>query len=131
MRQHPTPEFKSFAHAMIDAGVDIFHGHSAHIFQGIEIYKKRPILYDTGDFIDDYAIDEKLRNDQTFFFKIFINKENNKIHITHIELFPCLINNVQVNHAVGDERMAIIKKMRMLCQEMDTLLNSDNKIIII
>ena len=41
---------------MIDEGIDIIHGHSAHIFQGIEIYKNKVIMYSTGDFVDDYAI---------------------------------------------------------------------------
>ena len=39
MRQRPTKQFKELARAVIDAGADIFHSHSAHIFQGIEIYK--------------------------------------------------------------------------------------------
>src|SRR5205823_902414 len=43
MVQHPSPLFRAFAHAVMDAGADIFHGHSAHIFQGIEIYQGRPI----------------------------------------------------------------------------------------
>ena len=37
-------------------GVDIYYGHSAHVFQGVEVYRGKPILYDTGDFIDDYAV---------------------------------------------------------------------------
>jgi len=74
MRQRPTKAFKEFAHAVIDAGADIFHGHSAHIFQGIEIYKGKLIMYDTGDFIDDYAVDDELRNDQTFLFLVTLSK---------------------------------------------------------
>jgi poly-gamma-glutamate synthesis protein (capsule biosynthesis protein) len=64
MRQVPSPEFVAFAHAVMDAGADIFHGHSAHLFQGIEIYNGKPILYDSGDLIDDYYVDPELRNDQ-------------------------------------------------------------------
>jgi poly-gamma-glutamate synthesis protein (capsule biosynthesis protein) len=64
MRQAPDPGFVEFAHAVIDAGADIFHGHSAHVFQGIEIYRGKPILYDTGDLLDDYRVDPQLRNDQ-------------------------------------------------------------------
>jgi len=51
MRLRPPREFRTLAHRLIDAGADIFHGHSAHNFQGIEIYKGKPIFYDTGDFI--------------------------------------------------------------------------------
>lgn len=31
----------------MDRGVDIFHGHSAHLFQGVEQYKQELILDDT------------------------------------------------------------------------------------
>jgi poly-gamma-glutamate synthesis protein (capsule biosynthesis protein) len=41
----------SFAHAMIDAGADVFVGHGPHVLRGIEIYKGKPILYSLGNFI--------------------------------------------------------------------------------
>jgi poly-gamma-glutamate capsule biosynthesis protein CapA/YwtB (metallophosphatase superfamily) len=40
-----------FAHAAIDAGADVFHGHGPHRDRGIEIYKGRPIFYSIGHFI--------------------------------------------------------------------------------
>lgn len=43
-----------FAHRLVDAGVDIVHGHSSHHPRPIEIYRDRPILYGCGDVIDDY-----------------------------------------------------------------------------
>ncbi|MEU4429952.1 CapA family protein [Nocardia rhamnosiphila] len=45
---------RQFAHRLIDAGIDIVHGHSAHHPRPIEIYRGRPILYGCGDVIDDY-----------------------------------------------------------------------------
>ena len=68
MRKRPLAEHRSFAHELIDLGVDILHGHSAHLFQGIEMYRDKAIFFDTGDFVDDYAIDRDLRNDLSFFF---------------------------------------------------------------
>ena len=44
----------AFAHRLIDAGVDIVHGHSSHHPRPIEIYRGKPILYGCGDVIDDY-----------------------------------------------------------------------------
>jgi hypothetical protein len=49
----PPVPFRKFAHAAIEAGFDIVHGHSSHVTQGVEIYCGRPILYDTGSFIGD------------------------------------------------------------------------------
>jgi hypothetical protein len=39
MRARPSVAFQRFAHRVIDAGADIFWGHSAHVVQGIEIYR--------------------------------------------------------------------------------------------
>jgi poly-gamma-glutamate synthesis protein (capsule biosynthesis protein) len=66
MVQRPKAVFRRFARAVIDLGVDIYCGHSAHVFQGVEIYRGKPILYDTGDFIDDYAVNPELCNDWSF-----------------------------------------------------------------
>jgi poly-gamma-glutamate synthesis protein (capsule biosynthesis protein) len=43
-----------FAHALIDGGVDIVHGHSSHHPRPVEVYRGRLVLYGCGDFIDDY-----------------------------------------------------------------------------
>jgi len=48
-------EQRAFAHKLIGgAGVDIVHGHSSHHPRGIEIYRRKPIFYGCGDFINDY-----------------------------------------------------------------------------
>jgi poly-gamma-glutamate synthesis protein (capsule biosynthesis protein) len=44
----------SFAHRLIDGGVDLVHGHSSHHPRGLEVYRGRLILYGCGDFISDY-----------------------------------------------------------------------------
>ncbi|MDI3315284.1 MAG: CapA family protein [Mycobacterium sp.] len=49
-----TPDEIGFAHRLIDAGVDIVHGHSSHHPRPIEIYRGKPILYGCGDVINDY-----------------------------------------------------------------------------
>ncbi|MBW3562619.1 MAG: CapA family protein [Actinobacteria bacterium] len=43
-----------FAHALIDGGVDVVHGHSSHHPRPIEVYRDRLILYGCGDLINDY-----------------------------------------------------------------------------
>jgi len=118
MRQRPSNEFKEFAHAIIDAGADTFHGHSAHIFQGIEIYKGRLIMYDAGDLVDDYAIDSELRNDQTFLFLVTLSKNK----IKKVELIPGLIYLMQVNKATDADFEEIADKMVKLSEEMGTKL---------
>jgi poly-gamma-glutamate capsule biosynthesis protein CapA/YwtB (metallophosphatase superfamily) len=54
MRLQPRARFRAFARAAIERGVDIVHGHSAHVFQAVEAHRGGVILYDTGNFIDDH-----------------------------------------------------------------------------
>ncbi|MCF3135202.1 CapA family protein [Streptomyces olivochromogenes] len=43
-----------FAHALVDGGVDVIHGHSSHHPRPVEVYRERLVLYGCGDFVDDY-----------------------------------------------------------------------------
>ncbi|MFB9905414.1 CapA family protein [Allokutzneria oryzae] len=43
-----------FAHRLVDAGVDLVHGHSSHHPRSIEVYRGKLILYGCGDLINDY-----------------------------------------------------------------------------
>jgi poly-gamma-glutamate synthesis protein (capsule biosynthesis protein) len=43
-----------FAHALVDGGVDIVHGHSSHHPKAIEVYRDKLILYGCGDLLTDY-----------------------------------------------------------------------------
>jgi poly-gamma-glutamate synthesis protein (capsule biosynthesis protein) len=97
MRAVPPPSFRSFARAVIDAGADVFHGHSAHVFQGLEIYEGKPILYDTGELVDDYAVDRKLRNDLGLLYRLHLDETG----LTRLELVPLMISGMQVNQARG------------------------------
>jgi len=47
-------EERDFARGLIEAGVDVVHGHSSHHAKAIEVHRDRLILYGCGDFINDY-----------------------------------------------------------------------------
>ena len=122
----PSPEFRSFARRVIELGADIYHGHSAHICQGIEIYQGKPILYDTGNFIDDYAVHPQLRNDRSCLFKLMF--EHGKL--CRIELLPVSLSVAHVALARGEEFDAIRARMEMLSGELGTKLTSaDDRLI--
>jgi poly-gamma-glutamate synthesis protein (capsule biosynthesis protein) len=112
----PLPEQISFAHHLIDLGTDIIFGHSPHVFRGIEIYKNKPILYSAGNFIDDYAVDEIERNDQSFISNIEILDKK----IKNLELYSTVIRNFQVRMAEDDEQKEIAGKMIKLCEALGT-----------
>lgn len=51
---HVPEEQVRFAHALIDGGVAIVHGHSSHHPRPIETYRGRLVLHGCGDLINDY-----------------------------------------------------------------------------
>jgi poly-gamma-glutamate capsule biosynthesis protein CapA/YwtB (metallophosphatase superfamily) len=112
----PKGHFRSFAHAVMDRDVDVYYGHSAHVFQGVELYRGKPILYDTGDFIDDYPIHPELRNDWSFLFRISVEGGT----FARLELTPVKLRYARVGLATGEERERILQRMEELSSEMDT-----------
>ena len=117
MRERPKQDSVDFAHIMIENGVDVIHGHSAHLFQGIEIRNGKVIIYDAGDYIDDYAVDPVLRNDRSFLFVLDVEDDGT---IAGVSLHPTVIDFFQVNLAAGKDRQEILRRMQMLCAEMGT-----------
>jgi poly-gamma-glutamate capsule biosynthesis protein CapA/YwtB (metallophosphatase superfamily) len=116
MVQRPRELFRRFARAVIDRGVDVYYGHSAHVFQGVEIYRGKPILYDTGDFIDDYAVDPELRNDWSFLFRVSVEEGT----LERLDLTPVKLSYARVDLATGGEREKILDRMERLSAEMGT-----------
>ncbi len=113
---YPPSEHVVFGKSLIDAGADIVFGHSSHVVRGIETYRERPLLYSAGDFVDDYAVDEIERNDQSFIF--VVETDFKKFH--HLYLYPIVIRNFQAKFAKGKEKEEMISLMRGLCLDLGT-----------
>nr|WP_206043469.1 CapA family protein [Haloarcula rubripromontorii] len=96
----PAETQQAFARWLIDNGADVVHGHSAHVMQGIEVYRGRPIMYDTGNFVDDYAVKDGYRNDRSFLFELHIEAGR----LAALELTPVENAYTRVRHA--DEAVA-------------------------
>jgi poly-gamma-glutamate synthesis protein (capsule biosynthesis protein) len=116
MRERPPAHFREFAHAVLDAGADAYFGHSAHIFQGIEVYRGKPLIYDAGDFVDDYAVDPNLRNDRGLLYLLTVDAQG----VQGLELVPALIEHCQVNRAKGREFDTIAMRIQQLSAEFGT-----------
>lgn len=65
MTPSPTPYVRRAA-AELSPRATLVAGHSAHVFHGVE----GNVLYDLGDFIDDYRVDPVLRNDLGLLFLV-------------------------------------------------------------
>lgn len=91
--------------------------------RGIELYKGKPILYCTGDFIDDYAVDEVERNDQSFIFVV----EMDGHMLSRLLLYPTVIEAFQARRAKDNERKAIVARMQRLCRKLNTATTWDEQ----
>lgn len=120
MRPHPRPEFRAFAHAVIEAGVDIFWGHSAHVVQGAEVLGGRVVLYDAGDFVDDYAVDPHLRNDLSALFVVEVKPPA----VEGVEVIPVRIDDLQVSRSQGRDREWFVERFTARCAELGAAVNA-------
>ncbi len=66
MTSEPPEYVRRAAHVIVDSGATLVAGHSAHVFHGVAPH----VLYDLGDFVDDYHVDPRLRNDLGLLFLV-------------------------------------------------------------
>ena len=59
----PLPYVRRAARQLGAASATLVAGHSAHVPHGVGLAGGALVLYDLGDFLDDYAVDPQLRND--------------------------------------------------------------------
>ncbi|GAB88688.1 CapA family protein [Gordonia rhizosphera] len=97
------PSDVEFAHRLIDAGVDMVHGHSSHHPRPIEIYRSRPILYGCGDVIDDYegiGRHESFRSDLRLLYSASIDPAGPEL--ISLQMIPLRVRQMRlerVSHA--------------------------------
>jgi poly-gamma-glutamate synthesis protein (capsule biosynthesis protein) len=128
MVEAPPDSFRAFARWLVDEGVDLVHGHSAHVFQGIEVYRGRPILYDTGDFVDDYAVDGRLRNDRSFLFEVAVTAtgELSELRLSPTEIYDCSVHEASSEAAVWSR-----ERMRRLSAPFGTSFERDGDRLVV
>lgn len=107
----PSAAMRTLAHQIVDLGADLYWGHSNHTPQGIELYKGKAILYSTGDFLDDYAVDAAERNDLSFLFIVELERGR----IARIVLHPLCIEDLYVRLAKEQEIVFLQRTMQAKC----------------
>lgn len=112
----PSAAMRVLAHQIVDLGADLYWGHSNHTAQGIELYKGKAILYSTGDFIDDYAVDRDERNDLSFLYVAEIERGR----IARIVLHPVCIEDLSVRLAKDQEITFLQRAMQAKCATFGT-----------
>jgi poly-gamma-glutamate synthesis protein (capsule biosynthesis protein) len=109
MVAEPVAHVRATAQALLDAGATLVAGHSAHVFHGLD----RCVLYDLGDFLDDYAVDPKLRNDLGLLF--LVDLDGNRL-----EAIPLKLEFAYTRLADGDDAAWVRRRFREACAAFGT-----------
>ncbi|GAA2759466.1 CapA family protein [Actinopolymorpha rutila] len=94
----------SFAHALIDGGVDVVHGHSSHHPRSVDVYEGKLILYGCGDFIDDYegvTGYEEFRDDLRLLFLVSLDPKTGEL--ADLRMAPLQARQMRLRHASGED----------------------------
>jgi poly-gamma-glutamate capsule biosynthesis protein CapA/YwtB (metallophosphatase superfamily) len=91
----PVAPVRAAAPLLRAAGAGLIAGHSAHVFHGAA----PGILYDLGDFIDDYATDPVLRNDLGLLWLVDIDGGG----VTRAEAVPLKLDYCSTRLAAGGD----------------------------
>jgi poly-gamma-glutamate capsule biosynthesis protein CapA/YwtB (metallophosphatase superfamily) len=118
MTPAPLPYVRAAAGRLGKAGARLVAGTSAHVFQGVE----RRVLYDLGDFIDDYAVDRRLRNDLGLLFLVDLEPDGP----SRIEAVPIRLEHAYTRLARGEERDWIRRRFREACAALGTEAREEN-----
>jgi poly-gamma-glutamate capsule biosynthesis protein CapA/YwtB (metallophosphatase superfamily) len=123
MTPSPVPRVRSAARALRESAAALVAGTSAHVFHGVE----ENVLYDVGDFLDDYAVTPRLRNDHGLLFLVELEPDEPR----RIEALPLKLEYAYTRLARGSEAERIRQRFRRACSEFGTeAVEEDGRLVI-
>lgn len=124
--ERPSDRLVAFGHWLVDQGVDLVHGHSAHVVQAIEQYGDGVILHDTGDLVDDFGVKDDLGNDKSYLFEVTLKGGD----FEKIRLVPTHIND-GVSRASEDEAAWLRGTVRERSEPFETTYERDGDTLVV
>ena len=118
MTPGPLPYVRAAAGELQAAGATLVAGHSAHVFHGIA----PGILFDLGDFLDDYAVDRLLRNDLGLLFLVDLGERG----VERIETVPLKLEYCFTRLAHGEDAEWIRRRLAKACAELGTAVEEED-----
>ena len=111
----PSQRQVKVAHATIDAGADVILGHHPHVLQGVEIYRRCPILYSLGNFIFDQRAGERM---ESGLFTLHYEEDRG----WRVAMKPIWIpwSRLGPEYATGERQAKILHRFTQLCEQLDT-----------
>jgi poly-gamma-glutamate capsule biosynthesis protein CapA/YwtB (metallophosphatase superfamily) len=111
MTSEPPPYVRAAA-AALSPRATLVAGHSAHVFHGVA----GNVLYDLGDFLDDYATDPVLRNDLGLLFLVTLDERGP----VRLEAVPLKLDYCHTGLANGEDVAWIRRRFRLACAALGT-----------
>jgi len=115
MTVEPGGYIRRAAHGLPDSGATLVAGHSAHVFHGVA----PRVLYDIGDFLDDYRVDRKLRNDLGLLFLVDLAGDR-------LEAIPLKLEFTHTRLATDDDAAWIKRRFTLACAAFGTEVAEEN-----
>jgi poly-gamma-glutamate capsule biosynthesis protein CapA/YwtB (metallophosphatase superfamily) len=112
MTTEPVRHVRRAATALVEAGATLVAGHSAHLPHGVA----GPVLYDLGDFLDDYRVDPRLRNDLGLLFLVTLDGRGP----VRLEALPLKLEFCHTRLAAGEDAAWMRHRFRSACAALDT-----------
>jgi poly-gamma-glutamate capsule biosynthesis protein CapA/YwtB (metallophosphatase superfamily) len=112
MTSAPVGHVRRAADALVDAGATLVAGHSAHVPHGVA----GPVLYDLGDFLDDYRVDPRLRNDLGLLFLVTLDGGGP----IRLEALPLKLEYCHTRLATGEDAAWMRHRFRAACAALGT-----------
>jgi poly-gamma-glutamate capsule biosynthesis protein CapA/YwtB (metallophosphatase superfamily) len=129
MTAEPVAHVGAVAPELRAAGATIVAGHSAHVFHGVDLRGggDGAVLYDLGDFIDDYATDPVVRNDLGLLFLVTFDHGRP----SRLEAIPLALDYCHTRFAAPEEADWIRQRFRRACAAFDTaVVEHDDRLVI-
>jgi hypothetical protein len=123
MVAEPVARVRELAPRLLDAGTTLVAGHSAHVFHGVE----GRVLWDLGDFLDDYAVDPVRRNDLGLLWLVDLDAGGP----TRIEAVPLKLDFCYTRVADGEDASWIAERFRAACAAFGTDVREDGGRLVI
>jgi poly-gamma-glutamate synthesis protein (capsule biosynthesis protein) len=108
MAAEPVHHVRAAASALLEAGATLIAGHSAHVSQGVA----PRVLYDLGDFLDDYCVEPQMRNDLGLLFLVDLSGDR-------LEAIPLKLEFTHTQLASGEDAAWIEHRFVAACAELD------------
>ena len=93
-RLAPADWLKRWTHEEIDAGADIIVMHGAPLLHGVEIYHKRPIFYDLGNFIFNLSPTILFLDEPIIWESVIAHVEFQNKNLKSITFQPIVMNKI-------------------------------------